>query len=406
MANIQTTAQKSISDKKPKFSAYMNQDNIRNLVQQAVGKNAQSFTASIISAVSNNPQLQECTQNTILSAALLGESLKLSPSPQLGQYYLVPFAKKDKNGNVICYNAQFVLGAKGYKQLAMRSGQYLDIDVLEIKEGEYKGRDRFTGKQKFEFVEDDDERDALPTIGYMAYFELLNGFKKVVYWTKDKMIKHANTYSAAFNAAKYDDYINGKIPQKELYKYSSFWYKNFDEMAFKTMLRYLISQWGIMSIEMQSAMGTDLSVLVDLRIYHDGEYYANANLYFVKPNGEIVLYSDYKYVGECVVRCGKAYFSANMAVNAIDNGNGIIELGNGLKLLVGAAELTNVAAGESKGVEITAASVNAIFTATATPDKTAFTAAVNISGNTCTILCRNNGTAADGVTVNYIILAN
>ena len=88
MANIQTTAQKSISDKKPKFSAYMNQDNIRNLVQQAVGKNAQSFTASIISAVSNNPQLQECTQNTILSAALLGESLKLSPSPQLGQYYL------------------------------------------------------------------------------------------------------------------------------------------------------------------------------------------------------------------------------------------------------------------------------------------------------------------------------
>jgi len=153
-------------------------------------------------------------------------------------------------------------------------------------------------------------------------------------------------------------------------------------------------------------MGTDLSVLVDLRIYHDGEYYANANLYFVKPNGEIVLYSDYKYVGECVVRCGKAYFSANMAVNAIDNGNGIIELGNGLKLLVGAAELTNVAAGESKGVEITAASVNAIFTATATPDKTAFTAAVNISGNTCTILCRNNGTAADGVTVNYIILAN
>ena len=75
------------------------------------------------------------------------------------------------------------------------------------------------------------------------------------------MIKHANTYSAAFNAAKYDDYINGKIPQKELYKYSSFWYKNFDEMAFKTMLRYLISQWGIMSIEMQSAIDADNAVI-------------------------------------------------------------------------------------------------------------------------------------------------
>lgn len=261
MSNIQTTTQKSISDKKPKFSAYMSQDNIKNLVQQAVGKNAQSFTASIISAVSNNPQLQECTQNTILSGALLGESLKLSPSPQLGQYYLVPFAKKDKQGNILCYNAQFVLGAKGYKQLAMRSGQYKDLDVIEIKEGEYKGRDKFTGKQKFEFVENDDERDELPTIGYMAYFELLNGFKKTVYWTKQKMIKHANTYSAAFNADKYDDYINGKIPQKEMYKYSSFWYKNFDEMAFKTMLRYLISQWGIMSIEMQSAIDADNAVI-------------------------------------------------------------------------------------------------------------------------------------------------
>ena len=95
----------------------------------------------------------------------------------------------------------------------------------------------------------------------MAYFELLNGFKKTVYWTKQKMIKHANTYSAAFNADKYDDYINGKIPQKEMYKYSSFWYKNFDEMAFKTMLRYLISQWGIMSIEMQSAIDADNAVI-------------------------------------------------------------------------------------------------------------------------------------------------
>ena len=218
MANIQTTAQKSISEKKPKFSAFMSQENVKNLIQQAVGKNAQSFTASIISAVSNNPQLQECTQHTILSAALLGESLKLSPSPQLGQYYLVPFAKRDKAGNIICYNAQFVLGAKGYKQLAMRSGQYKDLEVLEIKEGEYKGRDKFTGKQKFEFVENDDERDELPTIGYMARFELLNGFEKVVYWTKQKMLKHANTYSAAFNADKYDDYVNGKIPQKEMYK--------------------------------------------------------------------------------------------------------------------------------------------------------------------------------------------
>lgn len=262
MANvITTTAQKSISKKQPKFSVFMSQDNIKALVQQAVGKNAQSFTTAIISAVSNNPALEECTQKTILSACLLGESLKLSPSPQLGQYYILPFNKRDKNGNIIEVVAQFVLGAKGYKQLAMRSGQYLDIDVLEIKEGEYKGRDKFTGKQRFEFIEDDDVREALPTVGYMAYFELLNGFRKVVYWTKTKMLKHADTYSPAFRADKYEDFVSGKIPKNELYKYSSFWYKNFTEMAYKTLLRHLISQWGIMSIEMQTAFTRDDAVI-------------------------------------------------------------------------------------------------------------------------------------------------
>lgn len=258
---VATTNQRQLSNNQPKFSVFMNQEQIKHLVSQALGKNAQRFTASIISAVSTNPALQKCTQRSVLSGALLGESLGLSPSPQLGQYYLVPFDKKDRQGNVIETNAQFVLGAKGYKQLAMRSGQYLDIDVLEIKEGEYKGRDKHTGKQIFEFIENDDERDALPTIGYMAYFELLNGFRKQVYWTKAKMLKHADTYSPAFSAKKYEDYINGKIPKNELYKYSSFWYKNFDEMAFKTLIRHLISQWGVMSIEMQDALTHDNAVI-------------------------------------------------------------------------------------------------------------------------------------------------
>lgn len=256
----------SAPSEQPRFTVFMNDAEVKALIARAVGKNAQRFTAAVISAVSTNPDLQKCTQHTVLSAALLGESLNLSPSPQLGQYYLVPFKKKDKKGNVVAVNAQFVLGAKGYKQLAMRSGQYLDIDVLEIKEGEYRGRDKRTGKQIFEFIENDDERDALPTVGYMAYFELLNGFRKQVYWTKGKMLKHAATYSQAFDADKYDDYIHGRIPQGELWKYSSFWYKNFDEMAFKTLIRHLLSQWGVLSIEMQDAITRD-----DAVIGQDGE---------------------------------------------------------------------------------------------------------------------------------------
>lgn len=281
---VATTNQRQLSNNQPKFSVFMNQEQIKGLVSQAVGKNAQRFTASIISAVSTNATLQKCTQRSILSGALLGESLGLSPSPQLGQYYLVPFDKKDRQGNVIETNAQFVLGAKGYKQLAMRSGQYLDIDVFEIKEGEYKGRDKFTGKQKFEFIENDDERDALPTVGYMAYFELLNGFRKQVYWTKAKMLKHADTYSPAFRADKYDDYINGKIPKNELYKYSSFWYKNFDEMAFKTLLRHLISQWGVMSIEMQDAFVRDNAVIKE---NGEPEYVEYDETAFAEPAQEV-----------------------------------------------------------------------------------------------------------------------
>ena len=274
ISTTSSTNQKQLStgQGQPKFSVFMNQEQIKGLVSQAVGKNAQRFTASIISAVSTNPALQECTQRSILSGALLGESLGLSPSPQLGQYYLVPFDKKDRQGNVIETNAQFVLGAKGYKQLAMRSGQYLDIDVLEIKEGEYKGRDKNTGKQVFEFIENDDERDALPTVGYMAYFELLNGFRKQVYWTKAKMLRHADTYSPAFSAKKYEDYISGKVPKNELYKYSSFWYKNFDEMAFKTLIRHLISQWGVMSIEMQDALIRDNAVIKESGVPEYVEY--------------------------------------------------------------------------------------------------------------------------------------
>ncbi|WMJ85464.1 recombinase RecT [Anaerocolumna sp. MB42-C2] len=191
----------------------------------------------------------------------MGEALNLSPSPQLGQYYMVPYKKKDRQGHVISVEAQFQLGAKGYKQLAMRTGQYLDIDCIYIHEGEYLGRDRFSGKYKFEFIEDDEVKENLPIVGYLAYFELLNGFKKQLYWSRAKMEKHADTYSQAFNLEAYRKLQKGEIPKEELWKYSSFWYKSFDEMAEKTMIRQLISKWGIMSIEMEDAYTRDMSVI-------------------------------------------------------------------------------------------------------------------------------------------------
>ena len=183
---------------------------------------------------------------------------------------MVPFNKKiyDANGKeVVIKVAQFQLGYKGYIQLAIRSGYYKDIDVIEIRDGEYLGRDKSTGKHKFEFIEDEVEREERKIVGYMAYFEYLNGFTKQLYWTKEKMLKHADTYSKAFSKDAYEKLLAGKIPQKDMWKYSSFWYKDFDGMAFKTMLRQLISKWGIMSIEMQEAFEKDTA-----EIKENGEY--------------------------------------------------------------------------------------------------------------------------------------
>ena len=254
------------------FNNLINSDLMRTKIHQMVGAtDSQEFITSITSAVNTNPALAECDPQTIISAALLGQSLHLKPSPQLGYFYMVPFNNRKKGTK----EAQFQLGYKGLLQLAIRTSEYIDIDAIEIKEGEYKGRDKFTGRPKFEFVEDDDIRENLPVVGYMAYFEMKNGYIKRLYWSKTKMENHADTYSMAFDLEKYHDLQEGKIPQSEQWKYSSFWYKNFDEMAKKTMLRQLLSKHGLLSTEMQKAVESDQAVITkDLQ----PEYVDNENI--------------------------------------------------------------------------------------------------------------------------------
>ena len=242
------------------FSAFLTSDAIKNRINAMVGgKDGQRFISAVISAVSVNPGLTECEHSTILSAALLGESLKLSPSPQLGQYYLVPFNDKKRGTKV----AQFQLGYKGYIQLAIRSGQYKKLNVLAIKEGELIRFDALNEEIEVKLIDDDTQREQAKTIGYYAMFEYTNGFRKAMYWSREKMMAHADKYSMAFSAAKYQDLLDGKIPQNEMWKYSSFWYKDFDGMAYKTMLRQLISKWGIMSIELQTAIDKDMAAIRD-----------------------------------------------------------------------------------------------------------------------------------------------
>jgi len=240
------------------LTAYLTQDAVKNQINKVVGgKNGTRFVSSIVSAVQTTPALQECTNPSILSAALLGEALNLSPSPQLGQFYMVPFKNKKKGVT----EAQFQLGYKGYIQLAIRSGYYRKLNVIAIKEGELIRYNPLEEEIEVSLIEDDIEREETPTAGYYAMFEYENGFKKSMYWSKKKMLAHADKYSAAFSAKSLELLEAGKIPDSEKWKYSSFWYKDFDGMAMKTMLRQLISKWGIMSIDLQTAIDKDMAII-------------------------------------------------------------------------------------------------------------------------------------------------
>lgn len=237
-----------VKTQKQTFSAFLSTDAMKKKINEMVGgEKGQQFITAIISAVSTNPQLAECDHSTILSAALVGQALNLSPSPQLGQYYMVPFNDNKR----ACKVAQFQIGYKGYIQLAIRSGYYKKLNVLAIKEGELVKYDALNEDIEVKLIEDEEEREKAPTIGYYAMFEYLNGFRKTLYWTKKHMEAHAEKYSMGYKA----------------HKGYTFWEKDFDGMAYKTMLRQLISKWGIMSVDMQKAMESDMA-----EIKEDGTY--------------------------------------------------------------------------------------------------------------------------------------
>ncbi|HGS9341818.1 TPA: recombinase RecT [Clostridioides difficile] len=203
---------------------------------------ANTFMASVVN-VSNLPSLKDAEPNSILKSAMVAATLDLPIDPNLGFSYLVPFVNKGVK------EAQFQIGYKGFIQLAMRTGQYKTINAIEIYEGEIKSVNRLTGE--IEFNENDDEIDKEIVVGYIAYFKLLNGFEKTLYMSKEDMEKYAKRYSQTYKSNK--DYVVK----------SSLWTTDFDSMAVKTVLKRLLSKYGILSIEMQKALETDQAVIKD-----------------------------------------------------------------------------------------------------------------------------------------------
>ena len=230
------------------INTYLQSEAVKNNIVSVIGKeDSQRFISSVVSAVQTNPTLSECTNSSILSAALLGHSLKLPQSPQLQMFYLVPYnnKKKDANGKeTVVKEAVFQLSYRGYLQLAMRSGQYRKINACDIREGELKSYNPITEEYVFEAITDYEKRKDLPVIGYFAYFEMTNGYRKELYWSKDQMEAHAKKYSMSYRKGWS----------------SSFWTTDFDAMALKTMLRQLISKWGMMSVDMETAYQNDMAV--------------------------------------------------------------------------------------------------------------------------------------------------
>lgn len=229
-----------VAVKKQSIAGYLATEAVKQNVESVVGvKDSQRFISSVVSAVQTNPQLAECTNNSILSAALLGHSLNLPQSPQIGMFYFVPF-KDNKKGVT---EATFQLSYRGMLQLAMRSGQYKAINVTDIREGELVSYNPIEDTYEFNPETDMTKRGALKVIGYYAYFEMVNGFKKGIYWPCEKVDAHAKKYSATYR------------------KGYGLWSTDFDSMARKTLLRQLISKWGIMSVEMERAYVGDQAVI-------------------------------------------------------------------------------------------------------------------------------------------------
>ncbi|HHY42543.1 MAG TPA: recombinase [Thermoanaerobacterales bacterium] len=206
----------------------LNTDSVKEQFKNALQENSGAFVASIIDLYGSDPYLQQCDPNSVVLEALKAATLKLPINKQLGFAYIVPYKTQGKQV------PQFQIGYKGYIQLAMRTGQYKHLNAGIVYEGMKVEKDILTGEIKIT-----GEPTSNKPQGYFAYMELLNGFSKTIYMTHDEVLSHAKRYSKSFNYA------------------NSAWKTNFDEMAIKTVLRRLLSKYGILSTDMVAALTSD-----------------------------------------------------------------------------------------------------------------------------------------------------
>ena len=215
----------------------INDERTQKKFRELLGKKAPGFLTSLLNTINGNKQLQQADASSIMKAGAIAATLDLPIDPNFGYAYIVPYNNKEKN------EAQFQMGYKGFVQLAMRTGQYKKITVSELYDGQFKSYDPITDTLEYDL----NNKISDETTHYIAYFKLLNGFEKYFIMSKEEVEEHARKYSKTFN------------------KSFSNWKTNFDGMAKKTVLKLLLSKFGIMSIEMQTAQKVDQAVIKDIK---------------------------------------------------------------------------------------------------------------------------------------------
>ena len=210
---------------------------VKKRFEEVLCERAPQYMSSIVNLVNSDTNLKKCEPMSVIASCMVAATMDLPVDKNLGYAWVVPY--KDK--------AQFQIGYKGFIQLALRTGQYKAINVVEIREGELISWNPLSEEVEIDFT----ERKSNKVIGYAGYFKLLNGFEKTVYWSKEDMEAHAKKFSKTYNFK------------------NSVWQTDFDSMAKKTVIRNLLSKWGILSIEMQKAYTSDNNTIKESILNED-----------------------------------------------------------------------------------------------------------------------------------------
>ncbi len=234
-----TTAEKPATQ--PSVNALMNAfldgEGMRKRFDDLLGKRAPQFISSVVSMVNADANMQQAFYEaplTVIQSALKAATFDLPIDQNLGYAYIVPFKNYKKDIGKKVMEASFILGWKGMHQLALRTGAYKTINVVDIREGELKKYNRLTEEVDIDFIEDENEREQKPVIGYVGYYRLVNGAEKTIYMS----VKAIENHEKKFRKGEYQ----GKG-----------WRDDWDAMARKTVYRILIGKWGVMSIDYQTA---------------------------------------------------------------------------------------------------------------------------------------------------------